>query len=109
MFCSPGEVVFIHSGQLDKTCPCTLILASSQGSLLGYIRGVIKSIYPELALYGSKNEGATTDTVFFPISQVCTRGPFLNMDDMKSKEEQEDDDKKEEVEEEVEEVRLLAY
>ena len=32
----------------------------------------MESIYPELALYGSKNEFARTDTVFFPLSQVCT-------------------------------------
>ena len=29
------------------------------------------SIYTELALYGSKNECARTDTVFLPISEVC--------------------------------------
>ena len=77
MFCSTGEVVFIRSDQVDKTCPSTLILASSQGKLLGYIIGYIKSIYPELALYGSKNECARTDTVLFPISQVCTRGETI--------------------------------
>jgi hypothetical protein len=33
--------------------------------------GVMKSIYTELALYGSKNECARTDTVFLPISEVC--------------------------------------
>ena len=38
----------------------------------------MKNIYPELALYGSTNESARTDTVFFPISQVCTRGVTLN-------------------------------
>ena len=31
----------------------------------------MESIYTELALYGSKNEGARTDTVFLPISEVC--------------------------------------
>ena len=31
----------------------------------------MESIYTELALYGSKNEGARTDTVFLPISKVC--------------------------------------
>jgi hypothetical protein len=35
------------------------------------------SIYPELALYGSKNECARTATVFFPVSQVCARGVTL--------------------------------
>ena len=30
----------------------------------------MKSIYKELALYGSKNECARTDTVFLPISEV---------------------------------------
>ena len=43
-------------------------------------QGDIKSIYPELALYSSKNECARTDTVIFPKSQVCTRGgdPYLS-------------------------------
>ena len=31
----------------------------------------MESIYTELALYGSKNEFARTDTVFLPISEVC--------------------------------------
>ena len=31
----------------------------------------MESIYTELALYGSKNECARTDTVFAPISEVC--------------------------------------
>ena len=31
----------------------------------------MESIYTELALYGSKNECASTDTVFLPISEVC--------------------------------------
>ena len=30
----------------------------------------MESIYPELALFGSKNECAMTDTVFFPLSEV---------------------------------------
>ena len=29
------------------------------------------SIYTKLALYGSKIEGARTDAVFLPISEVC--------------------------------------
>ena len=37
----------------------------------------MESIYPELALCGSKNECGRTETVFFPISQVCTRGVTL--------------------------------
>ena len=37
----------------------------------------IKSWYSKLSLYSSKNECARTDTVFFPISQVCTRGVTL--------------------------------
>ena len=32
---------------------------------------VMDSIYIELALNGSKNECARTDTVFLPISEVC--------------------------------------
>ena len=31
----------------------------------------MQSIYTELALYGSTNECARTDTVFLPISEVC--------------------------------------
>ena len=31
----------------------------------------MESIYTELALYGSKNECARTDTVFLHISEVC--------------------------------------
>ena len=31
----------------------------------------MESIYTKLALYGSKNECARTDTVFLPLSEVC--------------------------------------
>ena len=31
----------------------------------------MESIYTELALYGSKDECARTDHVYFPISEVC--------------------------------------
>ena len=31
----------------------------------------MKSIYPELALYGGKIECARTDNAFFPLSEVC--------------------------------------
>ena len=31
----------------------------------------METIHPELALYGSKNVCARTNTVFFPISEVC--------------------------------------
>ena len=31
----------------------------------------MESIYTELGLYDRKNEYATTDTVFLPISEVC--------------------------------------
>ena len=31
----------------------------------------MESIYNELAVYGSENECARTDTVFLPISEVC--------------------------------------
>ena len=77
MYCDPGQVVFIQSDQADKNCPSTLILASSRSYLLGYIRGDMKSVYPELALCGSKNECVRTDTVFSSISEVCTMGMTL--------------------------------
>ena len=41
------------------------------------MRGDIKSIFSNLALYSSKNECARTDPVFSPISQLCTRGVTL--------------------------------
>ena len=37
----------------------------------------MESIYLKLALCGSQNECTRTDNVFFPISQVCTRGVTL--------------------------------
>ena len=40
----------------------------------------METIYPEFALYGDTNERAKTDTVFFPISQVCPRGVSLYCD-----------------------------
>ena len=40
----------------------------------------MESIYTELALYGSKNECARTDNVYFPISEVCNgRVSLVNM------------------------------
>ena len=81
MLCSTGEVVFIHSDQVDKTCHITLIFASSHGLTSWVHHGDIMNIYPELALYVSKNECARTDTVLFAISQVCTRGwNFYHLD-----------------------------
>ena len=62
---------------IQTKCHINLILASSHGYLLGNIRGDIKNIYPELALYGRKNECARTDTVFFAISQVWAWGVTL--------------------------------
>ena len=38
----------------------------------------MESIYTELALYGSKNECARTNTVFLLISQVCEGTVSLN-------------------------------
>ena len=64
MFCPTGQVVFIHSDQVDKKAHSIPILASSQGKLLGYIRGHMESMYPELALCGSKNVCGRTDIVF---------------------------------------------
>ena len=37
------------------------------------------SIYSKFALDGSNNECAWTDTVFFPISQVCPMGVTLSV------------------------------
>ena len=33
--------------------------------------GDMESIYTELALYGSNNECARADNIYFPISEVC--------------------------------------
>ena len=38
----------------------------------------MESIYTELALYGSKNDCARTDNVYFPISEVCNGTILLN-------------------------------
>ena len=38
----------------------------------------MESIYTELALYGSKNECARTDTVLLPTSEVCDCTISLN-------------------------------
>ena len=38
----------------------------------------MESMYTELALYGSKNERARTDNVFFPLSEVCDGTVSLN-------------------------------
>ena len=69
--CTAGEVVFIHSDQVDKTCPSTLILTLYQSLLIQYLRGDMESIYTDLALYVSKIECARTDNVVFPISEIC--------------------------------------
>ena len=42
----------------------------------------MESIYPELALCGSKNECARTDTVFFPISEVSDGTVSLSNDQL---------------------------
>jgi hypothetical protein len=41
----------------------------------------MESIYTKLALYGSKNECARTDTVFSPVSQVCNGTVSLSAKD----------------------------
>ena len=56
---------------LVKTCPITHISALYQSWLLQYLRGDMKSIYPELALYGDQIECARTDNAFFSMSEVC--------------------------------------
>ena len=42
----------------------------------------MESIYIELALYGSKNECARTDNVYFAISEVCDGMDSLNLFDI---------------------------
>ena len=42
------------------------------------IKGDMESTNPEFALYGNKNRCERTDTVFFPISQICTKGVTLS-------------------------------
>ena len=44
------------------------------------VRGDMESRYTELALYGSKNECARTDNVYFPISEVCDGTVSLKLD-----------------------------
>ena len=56
---------------MDKEGPRTLILDSSQSTLM-YIRGYIKSLDHEFALYGLKNLCSSAAVVFFPLSKVST-------------------------------------
>ena len=49
MFCPDGEVIVIHSKQVDKTGPSTLILASTRGLIKEYLRWLIHSVNPEFA------------------------------------------------------------
>ena len=54
LFYTVGQVLFIHSVQVDKTCSSTLIFATSQSLLLVYLRGVWRvNILSEL-LMGAK-------------------------------------------------------
>ena len=73
MFCPDGEVIFNHNYPADKMCPSSLMLDSSQGTLLEYIRGYMESLNPKFALYGSKNECTRPDYVFPLLSEVSTR------------------------------------
>ena len=77
MFCPLDLNQLRQPVQWDKICCSILILPSSQSKLLEYIKWDMDSLSLEFALYGSKNKCARTDTVFFPISQVCTRGVTL--------------------------------
>ena len=61
----------------DKTCLCTLLVPSSEISFLESIKGDMESLRPEFAFYAIKIKFPMTDTVIFPISEVCTRGVTL--------------------------------
>ena len=49
-----GQVVFVHSDQVDNPCPSSFMLSSSQSLLVEYIRGDMEGLKPEFALCGSK-------------------------------------------------------
>ena len=55
----------------------TLILASYKSWLLVYLRGCMKSLHLELALYGSNSKCTRTIAVLQPISEVSTWGVSL--------------------------------
>ena len=69
MFCALGLKERRLPLQWNKTCSRTLILASHRTNFLGRSGGCIEYI----SLLRSKNGFARTNTVFFSISQVCTR------------------------------------
>ena len=59
MFCLDGEVVFIHSKQVNKLGP-----SPHGGNLKNYLRGVIDSVNPEFSQSDSKHLCNRTDVVF---------------------------------------------
>ena len=61
-FCLDGEVVFIHSKQVDKKCLNNLILISTKVTFEEYLGRVIKSENPKFATSDSKSR--CTRTVF---------------------------------------------
>ena len=79
MFYPPGENEWRWPFQLYKICPSTLIWSSPQNLLPEYLRVAIEIMYTELALYGSTNLCARTNTVFLPISEVCDSTVFLKL------------------------------
>ena len=54
MFCLDGEVVFVHSKQVYKTGPSTLILVSTRCYLKAYLRSVMENVNPEFPRSDSK-------------------------------------------------------
>ena len=57
---------------MNKTDPSTVILASTRGKLLDYLRGVMDSVNSEFAPSRSKNECTRTNIVCFSLSEVST-------------------------------------
>ena len=70
-----GEVIFINSDQVDKTCPGTHILALSPSLLLEFSRWDVESV-PKKPFMAAKIM-YKTDTVFFLISDFYTWGWLL--------------------------------
>ena len=71
MFCTDGEVVFIHSKHVNKIGSSTLILVVTCGLLKDYLGGVIDSVNVELASSDSKNECTRTKHTFPPFQRLA--------------------------------------
>ena len=63
MFCLDGEIIFIHSIQVNITGCITLILVLTRGYIREYLRGVVESVNPKFA--SSDRKISFLETIMF--------------------------------------------